>query len=135
MSSRHSTQADTAVLGESVTVRGRITGSGSLVVDGRVEGDIALGGDFTLGANAVATSTIDARDVTLVGTLEGSVRARGDVRIAAGATVRGDVVSGGFVLEEGAAFVGRLDADFTLPAELGNSSAPLGSAARNPRRA
>ena len=42
----------------------------------------------------------------------------GAVRIESGARVRGDV-SGEFSLEEGAEFVGSIDADFEMPAELG----------------
>ena len=49
-------------------------------------------------------------------------KASGVVRIEAGTRVRGDVAGESFSLEEGAEFVGRLDASFELPAELSGGS-------------
>ena len=102
-------------------MRGRISGDGDLVVEGQVEGDIAVRGDLTIGDDAKAHSNVDANAVTIRGELEGDVSARGVVRIEAGAKVRGDMRGESVALEEGAEFVGRLDADFELPAELGGA--------------
>ena len=91
-----------AVIGRSTRIRGRITGDGDLVVEGSVEGDI------------------DVSSVTVRGEVEGDIRARGSVRVESGARVRGDI-AGEFSLEEGAEFVGNIEADFEMPAELGGS--------------
>ena len=111
-----------AVIGRTTRVRGRVSGDGDLVIEGNVEGDITVRGDLTIAEGGRATSTIEADAVTLRGELEGDVRARGLVRIEAGARVRGDVQGESVALEEGAEFVGRLDATFELPAELGGAS-------------
>ena len=96
------TDAREAVIGRSTRIRGRISGDGDLVIEGNVEGDIDVG------------------TVTVRGEVEGDIKARGAVRIESGARVRGDV-SGEFSLEEGAEFVGNIEADFEMPAELGGS--------------
>ena len=114
--------ADIAVIGRTTRVRGRVSGDGSLLIEGNVEGDIAVQGDLTLAEGGRATSSIEADAVTLRGELEGDVRARGLVLIEAGARVRGDVTGESVALEEGAEFVGHLDAAFELPAELGGTT-------------
>jgi cytoskeletal protein CcmA (bactofilin family) len=111
-----------AVIGRTTRVRGRVSGDGSLLIEGNIEGDINVRGDLTIAEGGRATSTIDADAVTLRGELDGDVRARGVVRIEAGARVRGDVQGESVALEEGAEFVGRLDATFELPAELGGTT-------------
>jgi cytoskeletal protein CcmA (bactofilin family) len=119
----HGTQrASEAVIGKTTRVRGRVSGDGSLLIEGNVEGDISVGGDLTIAEGGRATSSIEADAVTLRGELDGDVKARGMVRIEAGARVRGDMQGESVSLDEGAEFVGRLDAAFELPAELGGAS-------------
>lgn len=107
-----------AVIGRTTRVRGRVSGDGDLLVEGIVEGDIAVRGDVTLEGGARAASNVDAEAVLVRGELEGDVRARGVVRIESGARVRGDVHGELVAIDEGAEFAGRLDADFELPPEL-----------------
>jgi len=83
------------------------------------------GGDPSEHAQAVIGRTTRVRgrvsgDGSIL--IEGNVRARGLVRIEAGARVRGDITAESVALEEGAEFVGRLDAAFELPAELGGTT-------------
>ncbi len=107
-----------AVIGTTARVRGRVSGDGNLTIEGKLEGDVTIRGDLTLGEHGTATSNVDADAVTISGTLEGDVNARGVVKILSGAKVRGDMRGESVAIEEGAEFAGRLDADFELPAEL-----------------
>jgi cytoskeletal protein CcmA (bactofilin family) len=109
------------VLGRSVRIRGRISGDGDLVVQGTLEGDVVLRGSFTLDEGAEAQSTITANDVTVAGALEGGIQAEGDVTVTSTGKFRGDVRAAQVTIEDGAAFAGRLDADFDLPPELSES--------------
>lgn len=108
-----------AVIGRSAKVRGRITGEGDLTVLGQVEGEINLKGDLVIGeGGSIHSTSVDVNTVTVSGTLEGDVHARGIIRIESGASVRGDMHGASVAIEEGAAYTGRLDAQFDLPPEL-----------------
>jgi cytoskeletal protein CcmA (bactofilin family) len=108
-----------AVIGRATRVKGRISGDGDLLVEGSVEGDISVRGDVTIAEGARGSSNVEAQAVTIRGELEGDVRASGGVHIEAGARVRGDLRGDSIAIDEGAEYVGRLEADFELPAELG----------------
>ena len=126
--------AGQAVIGRTTRVRGRVSGDGDLVIEGNVEGDITVRGDVTIAEGGRATSTVEAGSVTLRGELDGDVRSSGAVRIEAGARVRGDLQGESISLEEGAELVGRLDASFDLPAELGGTNGGVTAEARGRRR-
>jgi cytoskeletal protein CcmA (bactofilin family) len=113
-----------ARIGSAARIRGRIQGDGDLLIEGYVEGNVALRGDLTIAEGAtVSSESVSAHSVVVEGTLEGNLVASGPVHLAAGARVRGDVTSNAVVIDDGARFSGRLDCEFDLPPELGGASA------------
>jgi cytoskeletal protein CcmA (bactofilin family) len=123
-----------ARIGAGARVRGRVVGDGNLVVEGRVEGQLAIRGDLTIVEGATVTSeAVEAHAVTIAGTLEGDVSATGAVRIASGARVRGNMRGTAVSIEDGARYSGRLDCEFDLPPELGGGSRSEGRG-RTPAR-
>jgi cytoskeletal protein CcmA (bactofilin family) len=112
-----------ARIGSGARVRGRVTGDGSLVIEGRVEGEIAVRGDLTIDSTGAVVSDVDAHSVTVAGSLEGNVSASTTVMVRAGARVHGDLRGKEVTLEEGAEFAGRLDCEFTLPEALEGTKA------------
>jgi len=118
-----SVDAEPARIGSGARVRGRIHGEGDLVVEGQVEGDLAIRGELTVAEGASVTSgAIEARSVTIAGALEGDVAATGTVRLVAGSRVRGNLRGSSVAIDDGARFSGRLDCEFDLPPELGGTS-------------
>jgi cytoskeletal protein CcmA (bactofilin family) len=121
--SSHSSDAGAARIGSGARVRGRIHGEGDLVVEGQVEGDLAIRGELTVAEGASITSeAVEARSVLIAGALEGDVAATGTVRLLAGARVRGNLRGSSVAIDDGARFSGRLDCEFDLPPELGGTS-------------
>jgi cytoskeletal protein CcmA (bactofilin family) len=118
----HSSAAREATIGAATRVRGKITGDGNLLVEGQVEGEIAVRGNLTIAEGASVTSDVEADAIHIAGALEGDVNASGNVRIVSGARVRGDVKGAEVAIDEGAQFAGRLDCDFQLPPELEQAS-------------
>ena len=99
-----------AVIGKSVQIRGEVNGSEDLVVDGVVEGTITLNDSrLTIGQNAKVSANVSARDVVVVGTLQGDVRASGKVELRQGSTLTGDLTAARLSIEENANFKGKVD--------------------------
>ncbi len=120
-----------ATIGSGTRIRGRIVGEGNLMLEGSIEGAIALRGDLSIGKGGVAASDIDASNVIVEGELDGDVTASGTLHIWSGGTMRGTVrATGGFVLDDGANFAGDIESEFEMPAEI----APRKSAAKVERR-
>lgn len=119
----HRGEGAQARIGGSTRVRGRIHGDGDLVVEGQVEGDVAIRGELTVAEGASLTSkAVEAQTVTIAGAFEGDVAATGPVRVVGGARVRGNLRGSSVSIDEGARYSGRLECEFELPAELGGSS-------------
>ncbi len=113
-----------ARIGSGARIRGRIHGEGSLLVEGQVDGEIAVRGDVTIaeGASVTCEQGLEAAAVTIAGTLEGDVAATGPVRLSPSARVRGNLRGSAVAIDDGARFAGRLDCDFDLPPALGGAS-------------
>ena len=64
-----------AHIGRSVVVKGELSGSEDLYVDGQVEGIIELkGNSLTIGPNGQLRADVNAKNVVVHGKLEGNVR-------------------------------------------------------------
>lgn len=109
-----------ATIGKSVRIRGEVKGSEDLVVDGVVEGTISLSESrLTIGSNARVKANVSARDVVLLGRLDGDIQAKGRVELRAGAQLTGDIQATRLSIEENAIFSGKVDL-----AQPGTSTGP-----------
>lgn len=128
------TEPTESTLGRGARVRGRINGDGDLRVEGQVEGDVRISGQLAIEEGAAITGDIDAAAVTIGGALTGDVSARGAVTIRATARVEGNLGGAEIVLEEGASFQGRIEAEFDLPVDIAVPSHEAPTAPRQPGR-
>jgi len=103
---------ETGWLGSSLRVKGDITGSEDLLIDGSVEGLIQLDErKLTVGATAKVTADITARDVVVYGYVKGNVRARGRIEIKKNGCVIGNLTTAQITIEDGADFKGSIEID------------------------
>lgn len=109
-------------IGESLRVRGQLTGSGDMVIDGRFDGDIDVDGTIEVGPTGLLDSPTRADTVILRGLLEGSVHAASAVVIEAGGRLLGDVHAERVSLSDGGALEGAVIMDFDLPADFTESA-------------
>jgi cytoskeletal protein CcmA (bactofilin family) len=101
-----------ARLGASLQIKGQITGTEDLQIDGTVEGPISLKGhELTVGSAAQLTSEIHAGDVIAYGKVVGNIHARGRVDIKKDGSIIGDISSARISIEDGAHFKGRIEID------------------------
>ncbi len=102
--------AEQATLGKSLVIKGEVTGSESLYIDGRVEGSINLPGNrVTVGRNGVVAANISAREIVVLGKVRGNMTASDRVDIRGEGSLTGDVVAQRISIEDGAYFKGGID--------------------------
>jgi cytoskeletal protein CcmA (bactofilin family) len=102
--------SDQATIGKGLVVKGEITGTESLFVDGKIEGSINLPGNrVTVGRNGQVAASITAREIVVLGKVRGNVSASDRVDIRAEGALTGDVACARISIEDGAYFKGGID--------------------------
>lgn len=96
--------------GRTIAIRGSVECVEDVLIEGRIDGHIwNENHTVTIGADAVVTGDIVARQITVRGAVEGTLMATGRVDIMNEAHVNGRVLSGKLMLAEGAVFNGKAE--------------------------
>src|SRR5882757_5501049 len=85
--------ADVTVVGQGMFLRGSIRGEGDLEIRGRIEGDVEVVGEVTIGDGALVKADVTARRITVRGAVAGNVKGA-SIGISEGALLRGNVQTG-----------------------------------------
>lgn len=102
--------SEQATIGKSLTIKGEITGSEMLYIDGHVEGSVSLPGNrVVVGRNGHVAANIAAREVVVLGKVNGNINASDRVDIRNEGSLTGDVVAQRISIEDGAYFKGGID--------------------------
>jgi len=105
-----SSVGEQASISKGLSIKGEITGTESLFIDGKVEGSINIPGNrVTVGKNGVVSASISAREIVVLGKLKGNVTATDRVDIRAEGALTGDVAAARISIEDGAFFKGGID--------------------------
>ncbi len=99
-----------ATIGRSVVIRGEISGSEPLYIDGQVEGKINFSeGRVTIGRNGQVAADIIANELVIMGTVSGNVECADRLEIRGEGSVNGDVVTKRISVENGAQMKGSVE--------------------------
>jgi cytoskeletal protein CcmA (bactofilin family) len=99
-----------AAIGKSVIIKGQILAREDLYLDGEMEGTVEVPEHrLTIGAHAKLQASIRAREVVVLGSVNGNVEAIDKIDIRKDARLIGDIKTGGIVIEDGAYFKGSID--------------------------
>lgn len=99
-----------AILGKSVILKGQIYGREDVTIDGEVEGTVELQEHrLTVGPSGKVVATIKAREIVVLGTVQGNIETREKIEIRKDAKVIGDIRTARIVIEDGAFFKGSID--------------------------
>lgn len=99
-----------AAIGRSIVLKGELSANEDLVIDGQFEGTVNLQDHcLTVGANGKVKAEILARQVVILGAVNGNVTAREKVEVRRTGNVTGDLRSASVSIEEGAYFKGSID--------------------------
>ena len=99
-------------IGQSVQIKGELTGNEDLTIDGMVDGKILVR-DFslTVGTNGKINAEVHAKTVIVVGQVTGNITADDKVEIAPSGSVEGDIRAPRVAIADGAQFKGSIDMD------------------------
>ncbi|HEY1271834.1 MAG TPA: polymer-forming cytoskeletal protein [Terriglobales bacterium] len=133
-----SARGEMANIGKSVVIKGELSGSEDLFIDGQVDGTIELKGNrLIVGPSGRIKANVNARSVVVQGRLEGNVQASDRVDLKQSAVVMGDIATQRISIEEGAYFKGGVDIQKELSGAGSRESRPataaVGASSGTPR--
>ncbi len=97
-------------IGKSVIIKGELSGSEDLTIEGQVEGKIELRQNvLTIGPNGKIKAQVTAKTVVVEGQVQGNISATERVDIRDNGTVDGDLVAPRVAIADGAHFRGAID--------------------------
>jgi cytoskeletal protein CcmA (bactofilin family) len=98
-----------ASIGRSLVIKGEISGSESLYIDGKVEGTLSFKDHrVTVGRNGIVAANIAAREVVIMGKVTGNIECSDRVDIRSEGSLTGDIVSQRISVEDGAMLRGSV---------------------------
>jgi cytoskeletal protein CcmA (bactofilin family) len=99
-----------ATIGKAVMIKGQIVSREDLVIDGEVEGTVeAHDHRVTVGPNGKVQAGVKAREIVVLGSINGNVEAADKIDIRKEARLVGDIRTSRIVIEDGAYFKGSID--------------------------
>lgn len=104
------------LIGSKITIRGQISGSQEIVVEGRIEGRVSLQNRFTVEESGHVEADLDVSDAAFKGEVRGDVAAARIAVLHPTARVVGNMRAPKIVIEDGARFSGAIEMDVELPA-------------------
>ncbi len=119
-------ERDKVNIGKSVVIKGELSGSEDLTIEGHVDGKIELRENIlTIGPNGKIKAQLFAKAVIVLGEVTGNVTASEKVDIRDNGSVDGDIVAPRVAIAEGAHFRGSVD--MQRGAKPGAQAGPPGS--------
>ena len=114
-----------ARIGKTIVICGEVKGSEDLIVDGRVEGTVSLSESrLTIGPTAIVAANLSAKDILILGQVQGNLVASGRVELRAGCQVEGDIRALRLAVEDNAVFRGKVDLTQAVSRGPNGASAP-----------
>src|ERR1700730_8458348 len=99
-----SVPVEQATIGRSLVIKGEVSGTESLYIDGRIEGAGNFAGHrVTIGSNGSAAANISAREVVIIGEVQGNIQCTDRLDIRSEGSLTGDVITQRISVEDGAA--------------------------------
>lgn len=107
---KYETRHEVAHIGKAVLIKGELSGSEDLYLDGEVEGTIELHQNcLTIGPNARIRAHVNAREVIIHGKVDGDIQGSERVELKRSAVLVGDIRAQRVAVEDGAYFKGAID--------------------------
>ena len=100
----------TSVIGAGLKIRGEISGNSDLHIEGEAQGQIRLtGGRVSVGPSGNVQADVDAREISIEGSLQGNLKASESVRLGPSSKVQGSILAPRIGIEDGARLRGKVE--------------------------
>ena len=106
------------VIGRGIQIKGNLSGGEDLVIEGKVEGHIALKNHLTIQESGEIEAEISTHSMEAHGRVSGNIEAEDLVSLSSAANVVADIRAPRVVIEDGARFRGRIEMEVELPPDL-----------------
>src|SRR5271154_2960425 len=106
-----------SAISNEVEIIGTIKSSGSIRIDGKLEGELHCTGDAVIGKTGQIKGNIVVSSAIIEGAVQGNVTAKDRIEMKSSARVTGDIRAKRLSVEDGVTFVGR--------SEVNPSGSPL----------
>ena len=119
-----------ATIGPSITIKGEVSGAEDLLVEGMVEGTIALKDNAVIiGKSAKVKADVVANIVVVEGQVEGNLLGHSQVIVQKSGCVRGNITTPRLALEDGARLKGAINTESSADAPISQSIEKVQTAA------
>lgn len=106
------------LIGSKIIIRGQVSGSQDLIVEGRIEGRVSLENKLVVQESGTVEADLEVVDAELLGEVRGDLVASRAAVLHPSARVVGNIRAPRIVIEEGAHFVGAIEMEVDLPSEV-----------------
>ncbi len=106
-------QPSRSVISSEVEILGTVKTSGSIQVEGRIEGEIISQGDVVIGKSGSVKGNLHVKSITLAGTVQGNIQAKDRIELKSTARLLGDIKAKRLAVEDGVTFVGKSEVNPT----------------------
>lgn len=100
-------QNATSVITADVEITGNVRCSGTLRIDGKLDGELNCTADAVIGKHATIKGNLLVNSVTIEGTVQGNVTAKDKIEMKSTAKVTGDINAKRLAVEDGVTFIGK----------------------------
>jgi cytoskeletal protein CcmA (bactofilin family) len=99
-----------ATIGRTLVIKGEVSGAESLFIDGRVEGTLSFPDNrVTIGRNGNVAASVHAKELVIMGKVQGNVECSDRLDIRSEGSLKGDVITHRISVEEGAMLMGGVE--------------------------
>lgn len=117
--SRTSTSSGNAIISQGIRIKGEVTGSEDLILDGHFEGKLNLtNGKLTIGPNGEIKADLYAREIIVLGKVDGKIVGRERIQLGATGNVAGDLQTERLAIEDGAILRGKIEIETGKPIQM-----------------
>lgn len=105
----------TNIIGEGTEINGKILVPGSIRVDGKIDGDITVSDQITIGKSGFLKGVLLTKDAVVAGRMEGTITVKNRIELQKNAKVNIDLKCKLLIIEEGVVFDGTCSMDNPNP--------------------